>query len=288
MKVQAAINYNQIAEAIDYIKLSSDPESCFDRVSKEMHLSPSGFQQLFTEWAGITPGRFFQYLRIQRAQSLKNREDQPTFFENSYKTEPLSTGRAHDSFVTVEKMHKEEYQNGRQILYINYSFYESSFGGVIVASTEKGVCYMAFEDDKEKALNNLGREFPGAILQQKSDLLQQNALSIFQNDWSEMDEIKLHLTGTDFQLKIWKELLKIPVGELSTYKKIAEQAGKTRASRAVGTAIGSNSVAYIIPCHRIIRSSGEFGGFKWGGSTRKMAIIGWEAAKVNMENSSPK
>jgi AraC family transcriptional regulator of adaptative response/methylated-DNA-[protein]-cysteine methyltransferase len=281
-------NYNQIAEAINYIKRNFDSQPDFDMIAKEMQLRSSELQQIFIEWAGITPGRFFQYLKIQRAKSLKNGEDQPTFFENSHKTEPLCTRRAHDLFVTIEKMGKEEYQNGRQILYINYSFSESPFGPVIVASTEKGICYMAFEDDKEKALYDLNREFPGSILQQKPDLLQQNALSIFQNDWSEMNEIKLHLRGTDFQLKVWKELLKISIGELSTYKNIAEQVAKTRASRAVGTAIGSNSVAYIIPCHRIIRSSGEFGGFKWGGSTRKMAIIGWEAAKVDMENSSVK
>lgn len=141
---------------------------------------------------------------------------------------------------------------------------------------------MAFEDHEEKALNDLKNKFPNAAFQRKLDLIQQNALFIFQTDWSRLPEIKLHLKGTDFQLKVWESLLRIPMGKLSTYRTIARQIGQPNASRAVGTAIGSNPVAFLIPCHRVIQSSGAFGGYMWG-NTRKTAIIGWEGAKANTE-----
>lgn len=139
---------------------------------------------------------------------------------------------------------------------------------------------MAFAEDDEAGFRALHEKFPNARFSRKLDLLQQNALFIFQNDWNKLSEIKLHLKGTDFQLKVWEALLKIPMGQLSTYGSIAHQIAKPNASRAVGTAIGSNPVAFLIPCHRVIRSSGMPGGYMWG-NTRKTAIIGWEGAQTN-------
>lgn len=138
---------------------------------------------------------------------------------------------------------------------------------------------MAFDDDEKKALKDLIIKFPNSTLIRKSDLLQQSALFIFQNDWSKLNKIKLHLNGTAFQLKVWEALLKIPIGQLSAYGSIARQINHANAARAVGTAIGSNPVAYLIPCHRVIQSSGKAGDYMWG-STRKTAIIGWEAVKT--------
>lgn len=272
-------NYNQIAQIINLTKRNFDLQPDFDLIAKEMQLSLSGLRQLFSEWAGTTPECFFQSLKARRSKSLQKDDEQPTLFGHTHETAPTTTGFSHDSFVTIEAMEQNEYKNGGQNPCINYSFADSPFGSVVIASTAKGVCYMAFEDDKEKAFSDLKYDFPGAAFQYQTDRFQQNVLSIFQKDWSEMNEIKLHLKGTDFQLKVWNELLKIPLGELSTYKNIAERIGRPEAPRAVGTAIGRNCIAYIIPCHRIIPSSGKFGNFKWGGSTRKMAIIGWEAAK---------
>ena len=191
-----------------------------------------------------------------------------------YKSEKQNT-RSHDLLVAIERMTPEEFINGCKNLFINYNFYDSPFGLLIIATTPKGVCYMAFEDDKTKAITNLIARFPNAGFQQKSDLLQLNTMLVFQKDRKNSPEIKLHLKGTDFQLKVWDCLLKIPMGELSTYGNIAKQIGNPAASRAVGTAIGSNPIAFIIPCHRVIQSSGKIGGYRWG-STRKVAIIGWE------------
>ena len=183
--------------------------------------------------------------------------------------------RLYDLLFIIERMTPEEYVNGYKNLFINYNFYDSPFGLLIIASTSQGVCYMAFEDDETNAMTNLKSRFPNAGFQQKSDLNQQNALLVFQKDSKNAPEIKLHLKGTDFQLKVWECLLQIPMGELSTYGNIAKQIGNPDASRAVGTAIGSNPIAFIIPCHRVIQSSGKIGGYRWG-SPRKAAIIDWE------------
>lgn len=141
---------------------------------------------------------------------------------------------------------------------------------------------MAFNEDEQQSLSDLKSKFPNALFHQKLDLIQQNALFIFQNDWSKLNEIKLHLKGTEFQLKVWETLLKIPMGQLATYGSIAQKIKNPNASRAVGTAIGSNPVAFLIPCHRVIQSSGNFGGYMWG-NTRKTAIIGWEAGHTEKE-----
>jgi len=190
------------------------------------------------------------------------------------------TSRLHDLFIKIEGMTPGEYKNGGNNLSINYSFAECPFGNIIVASTSKGVCHMAFFDEQDGAFARLKERFPNADYSQVVDRMQQHALFIFRQNWGKMDQVKLHLSGTAFQLKVWEALLKIPMGDLSTYGTIAKKIGKPNASRAIGTAIGSNPVAFLIPCHRVIQSTGQTGGYMWGG-TRKSAIIGWEAAKVN-------
>ncbi|HJT73623.1 MAG TPA: methylated-DNA--[protein]-cysteine S-methyltransferase, partial [Chitinophaga sp.] len=194
------------------------------------------------------------------------------------------TGRLYDLFIKVEGMTPGEYKNGGELLQINYSFAESPFGLIIVASTEKGICHMAFADEgRETAFANLKRVFPNAAYTQLVDSIQQNALFIFGQDWSKLGQIKLHLKGTQFQIKVWETLLKVPIGGLTTYADLAEKAGHAGASRAVGTAVGSNPVAFLIPCHRVIKATGEIGEYHWG-SIRKNAIIGWEAAKNNRQS----
>jgi AraC family transcriptional regulator of adaptative response/methylated-DNA-[protein]-cysteine methyltransferase len=281
MEIQANINYSRIAEAIDYIKGNFKIQPNLNDVADQVHLSPSHFQRLFTEWAGTSPKKFLQYISVEHAKRIL-KDEQATLFETAHETGLSSTSRLHDLFVNIEGMTPAEYKNGGMDLAINYSFAESPFGSLIVASTPKGVCYMAFQDDEELAMDDLKRRFPNADFQRRLDQLQQNALFIFQNDWSKLNEIKLHLKGSDFQLKVWESLLKIPMGKLQTYGHVAEQIGHPKASRAVGTAIGSNPVAFLIPCHRVIQSSGTFGGYMWG-PTRKAAIIGWEGAKTYVE-----
>ena len=278
MDTQANINFKRIAEAIDYIKANFKSQPNLDEVAKNIHLSPAHFQRLFTEWAGTSPKKFLQYISIEHAKKMLQ-QDQVSLFDAAFETGLSSTSRLHDLFVNIEGMTPAEYKNGGKSLHILYSFAESAFGPLIVASTSKGVCYMAFEDNEEKALKDLVAKFPNAVFERKLDLLQQNALFIFQDDWSKLSQVKLHLKGTAFQLKVWESLLKIPMGKLSTYGSLAAAMGSPNASRAVGTAIGSNPVAFLIPCHRVIQSTGTFGGYMWG-PTRKAAIIGWEGAQT--------
>lgn len=173
-----------------------------------------------------------------------------------------------------------EYKNGGQALTINYSLAESPFGNILVASTPKGICHLAFADDKDKAISELQAHFPNAQYHRMVDHIQQEAMFIFQKDWSKLSNIKLHLKGTPFQLKVWEALLRIPMGGLETYGSLAKEIQLPNASRAVGSAVADNPVAFLIPCHRVIRSTGEFGQYHWG-FTRKSAMIGWEAAQVH-------
>lgn len=282
MNTQENINYNRIADAIDYIKANFKAQPNLDEVAEKVHLSPFHFQRLFTEWAGTSPKKFLQYISVEHAKKILSEDHQATLFDAAFETGLSGTSRLHDLFVNIEGMTPAEYKNGGKNLDINFSFAESPFGNIIVASTQKGVCFMAFAENEETGFYNLKHKFPNATFSRKLDLVQQNALFIFQNDWSKLSEIKLHLKGTDFQLKVWETLLKIPMGQLSTYGSIAHQIDKPNASRAVGTAIGSNPVAFLIPCHRVIQSSGTFGGYMWG-NTRKTAIIGWESSQINLE-----
>ena len=280
MKEQSTINYNRIAEAINYLQLNFKTQPNLDEVAEKIHLSPFHFQRLFTEWAGVSPKKFLQYISIEHAKSvLKNK--QATLFDAAYETGLSGTGRLHDLFIKIEGMTPGEFKNGGENLFINYSYAESPFGDILVASTPKGICYMAFAESEKQALTDLQTHFPNAQFKQMVDLIQQNALYIFTHDWNKLHQIKLHLRGTDFQLKVWDTLLKIPMGQLSTYGNIAKKINNPNASRAVGTAIGSNPVAFLIPCHRVIQSTGTFGGYMWG-PIRKTAIIGWEAAKTNV------
>ncbi|MFN0256275.1 bifunctional helix-turn-helix domain-containing protein/methylated-DNA--[protein]-cysteine S-methyltransferase [Pedobacter ureilyticus] len=279
MNTQEEVNYERVAKAIDYIKTHFKSQPNLDEVAENVNLSPFHFQRLFTEWAGTSPKKFLQYVSVNYAKSLLQ-SHQANLFDVAFETGLSGTSRLHDLFVNIEGMTPAEYKNGGSELKINYSFSETHFGSLLTASTEKGVCYMAFYDDKAIALELLKAKFPNAKYVEKLDDLQQNAMSIFQSDWSKLKDVKLHLKGTNFQLKVWEALLKIPMGKLSTYGKLANEIGNPNASRAVGTAIGSNPIAFLIPCHRVIQSSGTFGGYMWG-NTRKTAIIGWEQAFIS-------
>ncbi|WP_332452502.1 methylated-DNA--[protein]-cysteine S-methyltransferase [Chryseobacterium aquaticum] len=278
MSVQDQIDYQRIAKAIEYIQSNFKLQPNLDEVAEKVNLSPAHFQKIFTDWAGTSPKKFLQFISLEHAKSLL-KDEKATLFDAALETGLSSTSRLHDLFVNIEGMSPAEYKNGGKNLKINYSFSGSPFGEIMTASTGKGVCYMAFAENKENALRDLVNKFPNASFFETKDEFQINALSIFHKDWTELNTIKLHLKGTDFQLKVWESLLTIPLGKLSTYGKLAEKIGSAKASRAVGTAIGSNPVAFLIPCHRVIQSTGKIGGYMWG-SDRKQMMIGWESSKV--------
>lgn len=276
-------NYTRIAQAITFIRENFKKQPDLDEIAGAVNLSPYHFQRLFSEWAGTTPKKFLQYISVEHAKSLLKKE--ATLFDAAYETGLSGTSRLHDLFVGIEGMTPAEFKNGGKNLSINYSFDHTPFGDIIVASTNRGVCFMSFEESPEVAIKSLINKFPQASLNQQTDHFQQNALKLFGHDWSDLNQIKLHLKGSEFQLKVWESLLSIPLGDLTTYQTIADKIGSPNASRAVGTAIGSNPVAFLIPCHRVIRSTGELGGYFWG-LTRKTAIIGWETARIKNASGS--
>lgn len=279
MNSQQELNYNRIAEAIEYIRSNFRSQPNLDEVAAKVHLSPFHFQRLFKDWAGVSPKKFLQYTSVAYAKNILRNQD-ATLFDAAYDTGLSGTGRLHDLFVTIEGMTPGEFKNGGENLSVNYSYAETPFGNIIVASTPRGICYMAFAEEETAAFQLLRAQFPRASFRQITDIIQQNALYIFTQDWKKLNQIKLHVKGTDFQLKVWETLLQIPEGRLTTYGNIAERIQRPRASRAVGTAIGSNPVAFLIPCHRVIQSTGTLGGYMWG-INRKTAIIGWEAARTH-------
>lgn len=277
MKQQQELNYERIAAAIRFIKENRQEQPRLETIAGHVHMSPAHFQRMFQEWAGISPKNFLQYLNVEYAKRIL-KQTHASLFDTACEVGLSGTGRLHDLFVNIEGMTPGEYKNGGQALRINYSFAETPFGRVMVASTDKGICHLAFVDEGEEgALGSLKRLFPNAAYTQCPDRKQEDALSVFNRDWSKPDEIKLHLKGTSFQLKVWETLLKIPAGGLTTYADLATKSGHEGACRAVGTAIGRNPVAFLIPCHRVIKATGDIGNYHWG-EVRKEAIIGWEAA----------
>ena len=284
MNEQECINYHRIAEAINYIQERHTEQPSLEQIAKKLNLSAFHFQRLFTDWAGVSPKKFLQYISLQHAKQLLG-DPQTNSFETAYQTGLSGTSRLHDLFVKIEGMTPGEFKNKGQNLTINYSYQKSPFGDILVASTIQGICYMGFSDNDNTAFMELKNRFPNAIFQKQTDDFQKNVLKIYSLDWTSLPQIKLHLKGSEFQLKVWNALLKIPMGKLTTYGAIAKDIGTPKAARAVGTAIGANPIAFLIPCHRVIQSSGIFGGYMWG-PTRKTAIIGWEVSKTNVSEKT--
>lgn len=273
------LNFSRIAEAIEYIQSNFQKQPSLDEIADHVHLSPFHFQRIFTEWAGTSPKKFLQYISIEHAKKLL-KDQKLSLSETSEETGFSSTSRLHDLFVNIEGMSPAEFKNGGKSLSINYNFFQSPFGKLLVASTSKGICHMAFIEDEISGFSNLKSNFPNAKYSINTDTFQESAIAVVKNITEENESINLHIRGTDFQMKVWESLLKIPSGNLTTYGNVAHSIGNPNASRAVGTAIGSNPVAFLIPCHRVIQSTGVFGGYMWG-KTRKTAIIGWECSKDN-------
>lgn len=281
-------DFERIEKAIQYLIENRQSQPGLEELADVVHLSPFHFQRLFERWCGISPKKFLQYLTVEYAK--KTLKESGATLTNVAESSGLSgTGRLYDHFVNIESMTPGEFANGARNLQIAYNEYESPFGKLLIASTEKGVCLLSFmgavprkapkngENHRMIPLEFLRQHFPNAHFTKAEYEFHQPILQVFDKGGANPASIRLHLKGTPFQLKVWQALLQIPEGEVSTYGAIAENIGNKGASRAVGTAVGQNPVAIIIPCHRVIRSSGVIGEYYWG-TARKAGILGWEAA----------
>ncbi len=283
MKNSETIDYDRIAKAIQYINQHFKQQPNLDEVAQHLHLSSAHFQRIFTQWAGTSPKKFLKYTSVEYAKWLL-KEKQATLFDTAEALGLSSTSRLHDLFISIEGMTPAEYKNEGKGLIIYYHFFETLFGLVLIANTNKGICYMVFVEDNKNALDHLFQQFKQATFIKEKHQRQLDALQIFDQKKANLNSIKLHLKGTDFQLKVWNSLLTIPEGNLVTYSTIANSIDNPKAWRAVGTAIGSNPVAFLIPCHRVIQSTGNFGNYMWG-SLRKEIIIGWEGVQTHESES---
>ena len=271
-------DYYRIAGALTYIKDNMQQQPSLEDVAKAVHVSPYHFQRMFTDWAGVSPKKFLHYLSVEYAKEVL-KTNGASVYDAAFETGLSGTGRLHDLFVKIEGMTPGEYKNGGKNLSIRYSFGESPFGNYLVASTDAGICNLLFYNQSSKeAEEELRLLWNNATFLEEETTYHQSVKKFFGNDTGDAAQIKLHLKGTPFQLKVWEALLKIPEGSLKSYTNIAEDIQNLTAQRAVGSAIGSNPVGFIIPCHRVIKSVGGIGEYRWG-TERKMAIIGWEAGR---------
>ncbi|MCA5006077.1 methylated-DNA--[protein]-cysteine S-methyltransferase [Sphingobacterium bovistauri] len=278
---QQQLNYERIAKAIAFIQANFKQQPSLEEIAAHISLSPFHFQRLFQDWAGTTPKKFLQYISLQHAKKILQVSKSTEIA--TFETGLSSSSRLHELFVKIEHMSPAEYKNGGVSLQINYSIQHTPFGPLCVASTTKGICHLAFIENKEEAVTSIKLHYPNATIRHQEEEIHNKIDKIFSDISSIPSPLSLHLKGTPFQLKVWEALLKIPKGQLRTYSDIALHIGNPKASRAVGTAIGSNPIAFLIPCHRVIQTSGLFGGYMWG-ATRKTAIIGWENANLNTES----
>ena len=291
MHCQPEIDYHRVARGIDYIAAHFREAPALEDIAAAAHLSPFHFQRMFTAWAGVSPKNFARYLSLDHARTAL-REGGTSLLDTALEAGLSGPGRLHDMFVRIEGMTPGEYARGGAGLTIRYGFADSLFGRLLVASTDRGICHMAFEDDAgETTVDGAGPGrlrclFPAAQIvphqdAPHQDAPHQDALNALAGDWSGPEPIRLHLRGTPFQIKVWEALLQIPVGALAGYGDVAAAIGRPKAARAVASAIAANPVAVLIPCHRVIRQSGQIGGYAWG-TTRKKALIGREAARCEL------
>jgi len=270
-------DYQRIAEAIEFINAHAVQQPSLEVIAAQLNLSHFHFQRLFSHWAGVTPKKYLQILTVERAKRLLA-EAQP-LLAVADEIGLSGTSRLHDHFVQLEAVTPGEFKTGGAGLTIDYGVYNSPFGDIFVAATARGICKLSFidQDKVELHIDDLQRRWPKATLCNRDSQRLKIIESLFANQQPDRP-LSLYVSGTNFQINVWRALLQIPEGSLNSYSQVAEAVGRPKAARAVGTAIGSNPVAFFIPCHRVLQQSGSIGGYHWG-TTRKHAIHAWESAR---------
>lgn len=271
-------DYERIAQAIEYVTSQVGQQPRLEEIARHIHLSPSHFQRLFCRWAGVTPKRFLQVLTLERAKQLLNAA---TPLLGVADTLGLSSGsRLYDHFVNLEAVTPGEFKTRGAGLTINYAVHDTPFGNAFIAITPRGICKLTFlgSADSEFEIQELRSQWPNALLRHSHQHTGSVIAAIFDLKRTPDRPLSLLVAGTNFQVSVWKALMQIPSGEVTSYSRLATAIGCPNAARAVGQAVGANPIALIIPCHRVIQQSGKLGGYRWG-ETRKQAIHAWEAAR---------
>jgi AraC family transcriptional regulator of adaptative response/methylated-DNA-[protein]-cysteine methyltransferase len=273
------INYYRIEKAISYLTDNFKEQPDLDKIARKVYMSPYHFQRIFTDWVGISPKKFVQYLTIDY---LRNKIGETENMIDAADLVGLSSqSRVHDLFVSIDGVSPQQYKTAGKNLEIFYGYHASPFGLCFIAIAEKGICALKFIDE-EKSRNEFelfSQQWQFASLIHKPDYTQQYIRKIFKPGTINPGKLQLLVQGTEFQIKVWEALLKIPFGSVSSFQQVAQMIGQPGAARSVGAAVGKNSILYLIPCHRIISKDGTMGNYHLG-KARKQAMIGWELSKT--------
>ena len=275
MTEDTGYHYHVIRRALDVID-QGGPHLSLEQLAGEMGMSPTHFQRVFSNWVGVSPKKYQQYLTLEHAKSLL--ADQFTTLDTANAVGMSGSSRLHDLFVGWEAMTPGEFSKGGGGLTINYGWFDSPFGEALVMGTSRGICGMAFAEEfgRDKTLADMTARWPNASFSENPEAVSTWAECAFHGQAT-----KLHLMGAPFQTKVWEALIQIPSGKVTTYSEIAEAVGNPKAVRAVGTAVGKNPISWLIPCHRAIRKSGGLGGYHWG-LPIKRAMLAFESAQAEV------
>ncbi|MEL6412229.1 MAG: bifunctional helix-turn-helix domain-containing protein/methylated-DNA--[protein]-cysteine S-methyltransferase [Pseudomonadota bacterium] len=281
MNIQASQSYHYgvIRRAIELIDERGSSTSLGD-LAGEMNMSPAHFQRVFSQWVGVSPKKYQQYLLLEQAKDML--ENRFTTLGTAHELGLSSGGRLHDLFLRWEAMSPGEYARNGEGLKIYWGWFESPFGLALVMGTEKGICGIGFacETGHEAAMEDMISRWPKAQFVEDPMLLRPWALNAFGAGDQVLEKTPLYLIGAPFQIKVWEALLRIPSGHVTTYSEIAQSVGNPKAVRAVGTAVGRNPISFLIPCHRALRKSGALGGYHWGLPVKR-ALLAWESARAD-------
>ncbi len=273
-------DYIKVRDLLAYLTENWRDQPPLDELAARAKLSPESLQRLFTRWAGLTPKAFLQALTLDHAKAML--DSSASVLDASLDTGLSGPGRLHDLFVTHEGMPPGAYKTKGAGLTIAYGYHPSPFGLALILVTDHGMCGMAFCDvgEERAGLVDMARRWPNAQYTENSARTAPFAARIFAGpQWKANEPVRVVMIGSDFEIRVWETLLKIPMGKATTYGTIATAIGKPKAARAVGAAVGRNPISFVVPCHRVIGKSGDLTGYHWG-LTRKKAIIGWEAGRL--------
>ena len=272
---QSSEDYLRIEQAILYLENHYKDQPSLEEVAANVGLSEYHFQRLFTRWAGVSPKRFLQFLTKEGAKELLDKSE--NLLDTTHQVGLSSLGRLHDLFITTEAVSPGEYKSRGEGVTIRYGIHLTPFGKCLIGVTERGICHLGFVEGSEgNAVDNLVNDWKEAKMIEDYRATAALVGPIFDLRYNtRIKPLTLHLRGTNFQLKVWEALLQIPAGSVSTYEGIAGRIGQPAATRAVGTAIGHNPIAVLIPCHRVIRKAGDFGKYRYG-ALRKKALLAYE------------
>lgn len=279
-EMAASSDYDVVRQALAYISKHWRAQPEVEAIAHAVGVTPDELHHLFRRWAGLTPKAFLQALTIDHARTLLR--DSASVLDAAYEVGLSGPGRLHDLFVTHEAMSPGEWKTGGEGLTVRYGFHASPFGKALVMATDRGLAGLAFADPGEEAaaLVDMQRRWPRATYVEDTNGTANIARRIFEpSQWRNDLPLRIVMIGTDFEVRVWETLLRIPMGNVSTYSDIACRLGSPKASRAVGAAVGKNPLSFVIPCHRVLGKSGDITGYHWG-LTRKRAMLGWEAGRV--------